>query len=45
VNPKKIQSVIDRMRMFFVASRLKAVSRETVEKWARELEAALEDQK
>lgn len=38
---KKVMDVVNRMRMFFAGSGLKAASREMVEKWAREIEAAL----
>lgn len=42
-NLKKIQAVVDRMRSIFVGSGLKAVSRDTVEKWAKEIESALKE--
>jgi hypothetical protein len=35
---KKVQAVVDRMRIFFIGTGMKYASREMVEKWAREIE-------
>jgi hypothetical protein len=43
MNAKKIQAVVDRMRMFFIAGRFDVVGRAMVEKWAKEIEEALKE--
>ena len=42
---KEIQNVVDRMRAFFYGLGFKSASREIVEKWAGEIEAALKRKK
>jgi len=39
----KIKAVTERMRTFFMGSHFTDASKETVEKWAREIEAALKE--
>lgn len=41
----KVKAVAERMRMFFVGTGMKSASRETVEKWARDIEAALKEER
>jgi hypothetical protein len=46
VNPnKEIQNIVDRMRTFFMGTGMKSASKETVEKWAAEIEAQLRAQR
>jgi hypothetical protein len=39
----KIQSVVDRMRCFFWGTGMKSASRQTVMKWAQEIEDVLKE--
>ena len=45
MTPNQIQAVVERMRCFFIGTGLKTASRETVLKWAREIEDALRKEK
>lgn len=42
---KEIQNIVDRMRMFFVGTGMKSASKDTVIKWAAEIEAQLRAQR
>jgi hypothetical protein len=42
---KKILAIADRMILLFIHTGLKSASREMVEKWAAEIEAALKEKK
>lgn len=45
MDARRIQGVVDRMRLFFVGTGLKSASQEVVEKWAREIERLLKETK
>ena len=41
---EKIQAIVDRMRCFFIGTKLTAANRKTVEKWAKEIEECLKEE-